>query len=135
MGDEGGFAPNLPSNEAALEAIAVAVDKAGYKLGSDIVLALDCAASEFIATAFTTWRVKARCFPVMPLPTIWPTWPADTLSFPLRTVLMSPIGMVGSCSPKKLGDKIQLVGDDLFVTNTKILKEGIDKGVANFYPD
>ena len=131
VGDEGGFAPNLPSNEAALEAIAVAVDKAGYKLGSDIVLALDCAASEFYrdgvydlagegkkfsSDAFTDYLADlANGHPIISIEdgldeSDWDGWKLLT---------------------DKIGDKIQLVGDDLFVTNTKILKEGIDKGVAN----
>ena len=131
VGDEGGFAPNLPSNEAALEAIAEAVEKAGYKLGSDISLALDCAASEFYkggvydlagegkqfsSDAFTDYLADlAAGHPIISIEdgldeSDWDGWKLLT---------------------DKIGDKIQLVGDDLFVTNTKILKEGIDKGVAN----
>jgi enolase len=131
VGDEGGFAPNLPSNEAALEAIAVAVDKAGYKLGTDITLALDCAASEFYrdgvydlagegkqfsSAAFTDYLAElAAHHPIISIEdgldeSDWDGWKLLT---------------------DKIGDRVQLVGDDLFVTNTKILKEGIDKGVAN----
>jgi len=131
VGDEGGFAPNLPSNEAALEAIADAVDKAGYKLGTDITLALDCAASEFYrdgvydlagegkqfsSEAFTDYLANlADSHPIISIEdgldeSDWDGWKLLT---------------------DKIGDKVQLVGDDLFVTNTKILKEGIDKGVAN----
>jgi enolase len=131
VGDEGGFAPNLPSNEAALEVIADAVGKAGYKLGSDITLALDCAASEFYrdgvydlagegkqfsSDAFTDYLADlAAGHPIISIEdgldeSDWDGWKLLT---------------------DKIGDKIQLVGDDLFVTNTKILKEGIDKGVAN----
>jgi enolase len=131
VGDEGGFAPNLPSNEAALEAIADAVAKAGYKLGTDITLALDCAASEFYrdgvydltgegkqfsSEAFTDYLVDlAGNHPIISIEdgldeSDWYGWKMLT---------------------DKIGDRVQLVGDDLFVTNTKILKEGIDKGVAN----
>jgi enolase len=131
VGDEGGFAPNLPSNEAALEVIAEAVEKAGYKLGTDITLALDCAASEFYrdgvydlsgegkqfnSEAFTDYLADlARSHPIISIEdgldeSDWDGWKMLT---------------------DKIGDKIQLVGDDLFVTNTRILKEGIDKGVAN----
>ena len=131
VGDEGGFAPNLPSNEAALEAIAEAVGKAGYKLGSDVTLALDCAASEFYrdgvydlagegkqfsSAAFTDYLADlAGSHPIISIEdgldeSDWDGWKLLT---------------------DKIGDKVQLVGDDLFVTNTKILKEGIDKGVAN----
>ena len=131
VGDEGGFAPNLPSNEAALEVIAEAVEKAGYQLGTDITLALDCAASEFYrdgvydlsgegkqfnSEGFTDYLADlARSHPIISIEdgldeSDWDGWKMLT---------------------DKIGDKVQLVGDDLFVTNTKILKEGIDKGVAN----
>jgi enolase len=131
VGDEGGFAPNLPSNEAALDVIAEAVDKAGYKLGTDINLALDCAASEFYrdgvydlsgegkqftSEAFTDYLAElAAGHPIISIEdgldeSDWDGWKMLT---------------------DKIGDKIQLVGDDLFVTNTKILKQGIDMGVAN----
>jgi enolase len=131
VGDEGGFAPNLPSNEAALEVIAEAVDNAGYKLGTDITLALDCAASEFYrdgmydlagegkqfsSEAFTDYLADlARSHPIISIEdgldeSDWKGWKLLT---------------------DKIGDKVQLVGDDLFVTNTRILREGIDKGVAN----
>ena len=131
VGDEGGFAPNLPSNEAALEVIADAVGKAGYKLGDDITLALDCAASEFYengvydlagegkqfgSDAFTDYLADlAKSHPIISIEdgldeSDWEGWKLLT---------------------DKIGDTVQLVGDDLFVTNTKILKEGIDKGVAN----
>jgi enolase len=131
VGDEGGFAPNLPSNEVALEVIAEAVDKAGYKLGTDITLALDCAASEFYrdgvydlsgegkqfnSEGFTDYLANlAHSHPIISIEdgldeSDWDGWKMLT---------------------DKIGDKVQLVGDDLFVTNTKILKEGIEKGVAN----
>ena len=131
VGDEGGFAPNLPSNEAALEAIAEAVAKAGYKLGSDVTLALDCAASEFYrdgvydlagegkqfsSAEFTDYLAAlADAHPIISIEdgldeSDWDGWKLLT---------------------DKIGDRVQLVGDDLFVTNTKILREGIDKGVAN----
>jgi enolase len=131
VGDEGGFAPNLPSNEAALEAIADAVDKAGYKLGTDITLALDCAASEFYrdgvydlagegkqfsSEAFTDYLADlAGSHPIISIEdgldeSDWDGWKLLT---------------------DKIGNRVQLVGDDLFVTNTKILREGIDRNVAN----
>jgi enolase len=131
VGDEGGFAPNLPSNEVALEVIAEAVEKAGYKLGTDITLALDCAASEFYrdgvydlsgegkqfnSEGFTDYLANlAHSHPIISIEdgldeSDWDGWKMLT---------------------DKIGDKVQLVGDDLFVTNTKILKEGIEKGVAN----
>ena len=131
VGDEGGFAPNLPSNEAALEAIAVAVDKAGYKLGSDIVLALDCAASEFYRDGVYDLAGEGKKFSS----DAFTDYLADLASG--HPIISIEDGLDESdwdgwkLLTEKIGDKIQLVGDDLFVTNTKILKEGIDKGVAN----
>lgn len=131
VGDEGGFAPNLPSNAAALDAIAEAVDLAGYQLGEDVTLALDCAASEFFnngvydlkgegksynAEEFTEYLANLTCqYPIISIEdgmdeSDWDGWKLLT---------------------EKIGKKTQLVGDDLFVTNTRILKEGIEKGVGN----
>ena len=131
VGDEGGFAPNLPSNEAALEALAEAVDKAGYSLGKDILLGLDVASSEFYKDGVYDLAGEGRKFSSdefagyldelvsrYPIITIedgmaeddWDGWDALT---------------------KKLGSRVQLVGDDLFVTNPQILKQGIDRSIAN----
>jgi enolase len=131
VGDEGGFAPNLASNADALAAIKVAVANAGYELGKDITLALDCAATEFYVDGKYDMKGEGKVFTsnqfsdylaelcdVYPIASIedgldesdWDGWKYQT---------------------DILGKKVQLVGDDLFVTNTKILKEGIEKGVAN----
>ncbi len=131
VGDEGGFAPDLPSNEAALEAIIKAVEKAGLSMGRDIRLALDCAASEFYhdgryvlagesreydADGFTEYLADlVGSYPVLSIEdgmdeSDWDGWAALT---------------------RRLGERVQLVGDDLFVTNTQILREGIDRGVGN----
>jgi len=132
VGDEGGFAPSVESHEAAIQLILQAIDKAGYTAGEQIALGLDCAASEFHkngqyvlegegglkldAAAWTdilaTWCDK---YPIVSIEdgmgeSDWDGWKLLT---------------------ERLGKKVQLVGDDLFVTNTKILKEGIDKGIAN----
>lgn len=131
VGDEGGFAPNLPSNEAALEAIAHAVSKAGYSLGNDITLALDCAASEFYAEGVYDLSGEGKRYN-----------PAEFVNYLADLAARHPIisiedGMDESdwegwkLLTEKIGDKVQLVGDDLFVTNTRILKEGIDKHIAN----
>lgn len=131
VGDEGGFAPNLPSNEAALAIIQEAVEKAGYKLGTDITLALDCAASEFYKDGQYVLAGEGKSFDS--------TGFADYLAglaerYPIVSI---EDGMDESdwdgwkVLTDKIGDKVQLVGDDLFVTNTKILKRGIDTGVAN----
>jgi len=131
VGDEGGFAPNLSSNEEALKVISEAVEKAGYKLGENVTLALDCAASEFYkdgkyvlagdnksltSEEFADYLADlCNRYPIISIEdgldeSDWDGWKILT---------------------EKLGDKVQLVGDDLFVTNTKILKEGIDKSIAN----
>ena len=131
VGDEGGFAPNLPSNEAALEAILDAVERSGYRIGQEVTLALDCAASEFYrdgryhlsgegkdydAAGFTAYLDElSRRYPILSIEdgmdeSDWDGWARLT---------------------QALGERVQLVGDDLFVTNTRILKEGIEKGIAN----
>ena len=131
VGDEGGFAPNLPSNEAALEVIAEAVGKAGYKLGTDITLALDCAASEFYSDGVYDLAGEGKQFNSEGF--------ADYLAAlaEAHPIISIEDGLDESdwagwkMLTDKIGDKVQLVGDDLFVTNTRILQEGIDKGVAN----
>ncbi|MDE1460379.1 phosphopyruvate hydratase [Spartinivicinus poritis] len=131
VGDEGGFAPNLPSNEAALEVIAEAVEKAGYKLGEDVTLALDCASSEFYSDSQYQLSGEGKTFTSEGF--------ADYLAeltekYPIISIEdgMDESDWDGwAVLTKKIGSKTQLVGDDLFVTNTKILKRGIDEKVAN----
>ena len=131
VGDEGGFAPDLPSNEAALMAIMEAIDRAGYKAGKDIMLGLDAASSEFYKDGRYHLESERRQYSSAEF--------ADYLAqlvgkFPIVTVEdgMAEGDWEGwKILTQKLGKQVQLVGDDLFVTNTKILKEGIDKGVAN----
>ncbi|MDD9892095.1 MAG: phosphopyruvate hydratase [Gammaproteobacteria bacterium] len=131
VGDEGGFAPDLPSNEAALEVIAEAVEMAGYSLGKDMFLGLDVASSEFCKDGIYNLESEGKTFnsqefaaylgglvdryPIISIEdgmdeNDWDGWKALT---------------------DLLGDRVQLVGDDLFVTNTKILQEGIEKNIAN----
>jgi enolase len=131
VGDEGGFAPNLPSNAAALEAILTAVGKTGLKMGSDVRLALDCASSEFYrdgqyhlkgenavytSAQFTDYLAKlAKDFNILSIEdgmdeSDWDGWALLT---------------------RKIGNTVQLVGDDLFVTNTEILARGIEQNIAN----
>ncbi|NIB39800.1 phosphopyruvate hydratase [Pseudomaricurvus alkylphenolicus] len=131
VGDEGGFAPDLASNADALAVIKEATEQAGYKLGDDVTLALDCASSEFYkdgkydlsgegkvytSEGFSDFLAElCDQYPIISIEdgqdeSDWDGWKYQT---------------------EKLGDKVQLVGDDLFVTNTKILKEGIEKGVGN----
>jgi enolase len=131
VGDEGGFAPDLPSNEAALEAIMEAIEIAGYKAGDDITLALDCASSEFYKDGKYVLAGEDRTMDAAGF--------ADYLAqlcdrYPIISI---EDGMDESdwdgwkTLTDKLGDKIQLVGDDLFVTNTMILQRGIDEHIAN----
>lgn len=131
VGDEGGFAPNLSSNAEALDVIAEAVAAAGYVLGEDITLALDCAASEFYRDGMYDLQGDRRKFNS-----------GQFVDYLAGLVASHPIisiedGLDESDWPgwalltQKLGDRVQLVGDDLFVTNTSILQRGIDEGVAN----
>lgn len=131
VGDEGGFAPNLPSNEAALDAIAEAVANAGYKLGSDITLALDCASSEFYKDGHYDLAGEGKVF----TPAQFAVY-LDQLvdKYPILSVEdgMDESDWDGWAEHTRLsGGKVQLVGDDLFVTNTRILKRGIDENIAN----
>ena len=131
VGDEGGFAPNLASNEEALGIISQAIDKAGYKLGKDIYLGLDVASSEFFRDGKYHLEGEGRSFDAAGF--------ADYLAglvarYPIITIEdgMAEGDWAGwKLLTDKLGSKVQLVGDDLFVTNTKILKEGIEKKIAN----
>ena len=131
VGDEGGFAPNLPSNEAALEAIAEAVEKAGYRLGTDITLALDCAASEFYRDGVYDLAGEGKQFSSEAFTDYLAELVAHHPIISIEDGLDESDWDGWKLLTDKIGDKIQLVGDDLFVTNTRILQEGIDKGVAN----
>ena len=131
VGDEGGFAPNLPSNEAALEVIAEAVSKAGYTLGSDITLALDCAASEFYRDGVYDLAGEGKQFSSEAFADYLAALAAGHPIISIEDGLDESDWAGWKILTDKIGDKVQLVGDDLFVTNTRILQEGIDKGVAN----
>ena len=132
VGDEGGFAPNLKSNEEALEVIMEAIAKAGYKPGEEVLLALDVASSELFKDGIYTLENEAQ-----------PTKTADQMvDFYENLVNKYPIVSIEDGMAEndwdgwkkltdRLGKRIQIVGDDLFVTNPKILKEGIQKGIAN----
>ena len=131
VGDEGGFAPNLPSNEAALELLVEAIDKAGYTPGTDIALALDCAASEFWKNDRYVLAAENRELTSEQFADVLATW-CD--KYPIISIEdgMSEHDWAGwKYLTDRLGKNVQWVGDDIFVTNTKILKQGIDRGVAN----
>jgi enolase len=131
VGDEGGFAPDLPSNEAALQLLVEAIDRAGYTPGTDIALALDCAASEFYKDEAYRLEAENRALRSQEFADVLAGW-CD--KYPIISIEdgMSEHDWDGwKYLTERLGRKVQLVGDDLFVTNTKILKEGIARGVAN----
>ena len=131
VGDEGGFAPNLPSNESALETILEAVERAGFRAGRDVYLGLDVASTEFYQDGIYVLESEGRKFTSAQF--------ADYLDglvsrYPIVTVEdgMAEGDWDGwAILSERLGRKVQLVGDDLFVTNTKILQQGIERGIAN----
>ena len=129
LGDEGGFAPSLSSNRAALDLIATAIDKAGFKLGSEIALALDVASSEFCEGDVYTFEGKERSASEMSeyYAELVEAYPIVSIEDPLDENDWD--GWIGLTSD--LGDRVQLVGDDLFVTNVERLTRGINEGAAN----
>ncbi len=131
VGDEGGFAPDLPSNAAALDAIVQAVESAGFSMGSDIHLALDCAASEFYKDGAYDLTGEGRCYSSDEFAEYLE---ALSKNYPILSIEdgMDESDWDGWAKlSEKIGDKVQLVGDDLFVTNTSILQRGIDENIAN----
>jgi enolase len=131
VGDEGGFAPNLPNNEAAIQYAVKAITEAGYIPGQDILIGLDCAASEFYKDGKYRFEAEKLAFSPAQFTDVLATW-CD--KYPIVSIEdgMAENDWDGWATlTEKLGKKIQLVGDDLFVTNTKILREGIQKGIAN----
>lgn len=131
VGDEGGFAPNLSSNEEAVEVILEAIDKAGYRAGEDILLGLDVASSEFYKDGRYHLDSENRDFSSEEFIDYLIPW------FDKYPIITMEDGMAEDdwdgwkLLTDKLGDRVQLVGDDLFVTNTEILQQGIDKQIAN----
>jgi enolase 1/2/3 len=131
VGDEGGFAPDLSSNEEAIRVILEAIDNAGYKAGRDIMIAMDVAASEFFEDGLYNLASENKKLTAVEMVDLFEGW---CRKYPI-------ISIEDGCAENdwngwkvmsdRLADKVQLVGDDLFVTNTAILKEGIEKGIAN----
>jgi enolase len=131
VGDEGGFAPDLKSNQEALDLILVAIEKAGYKAGEQVRIALDAAATEFYDAKAKTYTIDGKAHSAEQIVDLWANWCAN---YPI-------ISIEDGCSEDdwegwklltdKLGSKVQLVGDDLFVTNTERLQRGINEGIAN----
>ncbi len=131
VGDEGGFAPNLSSNSAALAVIKEAVELAGYALESDVTLALDCAASEFYRDGHYDLSGEGKRYTSEGFSDFLAELTEEYPILSIEDGLDESDWAGWKYQTDKLGDTIQLVGDDLFVTNTDILKRGIDEGVAN----
>src|SRR5258706_3310813 len=132
VGDEGGFAPNLKSNEEAIETIIEAIAQAGYEAGSDVLLALDPAASEFYdGGSYVFKKSDGRKLSSTEMISFWKGW-ADKYAIVSIEDGMAENDWDGwKAITDELGERVQLVGDDLFVTNTKFLQKGVDLGVAN----
>jgi enolase len=132
VGDEGGFAPDLKSNEEAIETILEAIAKAGYKAGSDVLLALDPAASEFYdGGSYVFKKPDGRKLSSAEMISFWKGWVDRYPIISIEDGLAENDWDGWKALTDGLGDRVQLVGDDLFVTNTKFLQKGIDLGVAN----
>ncbi len=131
VGDEGGFAPNLRSNEEAIEVILEAIEKAGYKAGEDIYLGMDAAASEYFEDGKYTLSAENRSFNSEEMVDFLAAWVDKYPIISIEDGLDENDWSGWKYQTEQLGGKIQLVGDDLFVTNPAILKEGIEKGIAN----
>jgi len=131
VGDEGGFAPRLGSNEEALSTLVRAIEDAGYKPGKDIFLALDCAASEFFDKASNAYTFDKKKVSGAELVGIYEALAAKYPLISIEDGCAEDDWETWKLLTDKLGKKVQLVGDDLFVTNVERLKRGIDRGIAN----
>lgn len=133
VGDEGGFAPNLGSNEEAIQVVLEAIEKAGFKPGEDVYIALDAAASEFYNGETNQYVFKSTGDKMSPTEMVdyWKNW---VNKYPIASIedgLAEDDWSGWKLLTETVGDKVQLVGDDLFVTNTKRLQRGINEGIAN----
>ena len=131
VGDEGGFAPDLPSNEAAIEVILAAISDAGYVAGKEIMIAIDAASSEFYKDGLYVLASENRSLSSAEFVDLLATWVDQ---YPIISIEdgMDENDWAGwKLLTDRIGDRVQLVGDDLFVTNTKILSKGIEQGVGN----
>ena len=131
VGDEGGFAPNLESHEAALKLIVQAIEKAGLQPGIDVAIGVDCAASEFHKDGVYHLESEGRKLSSAEMADYLAAWCDKYPVISIEDGMAEGDWDGWKVLTEKLGTKVQLVGDDLFVTNAKILKEGIDKGIAN----
>ena len=131
VGDEGGFAPNLASNEAAIEVILQAIDKAGFKAGQDIWLGIDAASSEFYRDGLYDLASEGKKLTSTEFTDYLANWVEKYPIISIEDGMAEGDWDGWAILTQKLGKQIQIVGDDIFVTNTSILKEGIAKGIAN----
>ncbi|ODA28210.1 phosphopyruvate hydratase [Planctopirus hydrillae] len=131
VGDEGGFAPDLKTNEDALKVITEAIEKAGYEPGKQIKLALDCASTEFYDTKTGLYDIDGKKVNGDELVGIWQSWSEKYPIVSIEDGASEDDWDTWKKLTDAIGKKVQLVGDDLFVTNSKRLQEGIDKGVGN----
>ncbi len=134
VGDEGGFAPNIKSNEEAIEVVLKAIEKAGFKPGSDIFIAMDAASSEFYDAKTKTYTFKkssGKKLKSAEMVDYWATWAKKYPIISIEDGMAEEDWDGWKSLTDKIGKKVQLVGDDLFVTNVEFLKKGIDMGVAN----
>jgi len=131
VGDEGGFAPDLPSNQAALDVIMEAIDGAGYIPGKDVYLAMDPAASEFYRHGAYQLQSEHRSLSASEFTALLSAWVRDYPIVSIEDGLAEDDWSGWGEMTKVLGQRVQLVGDDIFVTNTRLLQRGIDEGVCN----
>ncbi|MFC1496162.1 phosphopyruvate hydratase [Candidatus Margulisiibacteriota bacterium] len=131
VGDEGGYAPKTGSNEGNLQLIMEAIEKAGYKAGKDIFIAMDPAASEFYKEGKYQLKTEGKALTSAEMVDLYSAWIEKYPIISIEDGLAEGDWDGWKLMTEKLGNKIQIVGDDIFVTNPKILKEGIDKGIAN----
>lgn len=131
VGDEGGFAPNLSSNEAAIEVILEAIERAGFEAGKDVFLGLDCASSEYYKDGKYVFSSEDRSFDAAEMVDFLAGWVEKYPIISIEDGMDEGDWDGWKLLTERLGDKVQLVGDDLFVTNPVIFKGGIDKGIAN----
>jgi enolase len=131
VGDEGGFAPDLSSNEEAIQVILEAIEKAGYKAGEDIMIAIDAASSEFYKDGMYVLASEGKSLTAEELIDLLEDWVEKYPIISIEDAMDESDWDGWKLLTERLGKKVQLVGDDLFVTNPKIIQEGIDKGIAN----
>jgi enolase len=131
VGDEGGFAPSLANHEAAIQLILEAIDKAGYQAGADVVLGLDCASSEFYKDGSYKLESEGLSLSSAQFSDYLATWCDKYPIISIEDGMAEDDWEGWKTLTTRLGDKVQLVGDDIFVTNTRILREGISQGIAN----